>query len=208
MKGIFIFISCFFLICLAFMYEQAIMINIDMKTLLFFEKIRTDLLSDFFMFFTYMGSIKFLLPLCFIISLFLLIKRHYLEIFVLFFILFATRWINHIVKMVVKRERPALHPLIEIGEYSFPSGHAMNAIAVYGFLLFLIVYGIKVGRKYRIWWFIITTMFIIFIALSRMYLGVHYLTDIMAGLFGGLICLLCTIYLYDFLEKRKGRSGS
>lgn len=87
---------------------------------------------------------------------------------------------NKILKVIIKRPRPShLHLITEKG-FSFPSGHAMGSVALYGFLLYLV--SKKVKNKYlKIILMIFLSYLIITIGISRIYLGVHYPSDILGG---------------------------
>lgn len=99
-------------------------------------------------------------------------------------------------KALFKRERPNIMRLIEITGFSFPSGHAYFSMLIYGYLAYL-VYQNK-DKKYRKRKITILMILITCIGISRVYLGVHYLTDIIFGYSLGLLTLI--IFLY-FKEK-------
>ena len=88
--------------------------------------------------------------------------------------------LNQILKRIVQRPRPTQYRLIDESGYSFPSGHSMVSAAVYGFLIYLIFKKVK-NRTLK--WSLITilTTLIILIGISRIYLGVHYTSDVLAG---------------------------
>lgn len=97
--------------------------------------------------------------------------------------------INNILKYLIKRPRPNHLRLIKQGGYSYPSGHAMISIAVYGYLIYIINKNIK-DRLLKLFLTIILLIITISIGLSRIYLGVHYPTDIVGGYFLTIIILL------------------
>ncbi|HOA55409.1 MAG TPA: phosphatase PAP2 family protein [Clostridiales bacterium] len=86
---------------------------------------------------------------------------------------------NQILKLIFRRPRPELFRLTEATGYSFPSGHAMNSVIFYGFIAYLLV---RHGRHRSKYLFagIIAAM-VLLIGLSRIYLGVHYVSDVLAG---------------------------
>lgn len=88
--------------------------------------------------------------------------------------------LNQIVKLIVHRSRPDGYRLIAESGYSFPSGHSMTSMAFYGFLIYLTYKFIK-GKSLK--WFIciVLSLLIILIGYSRIYLGVHYASDVIAG---------------------------
>lgn len=109
---------------------------------------------------------------------------------------------NQIVKYIFQRERPTdFTPLIEQGGYSFPSGHAMGSMVAYGALLFLII------RTYSKWKVILPSIIILIplialIGISRIYLGVHFPSDVIGGFSLGLAMLSVSLGIYSlFLTK-------
>lgn len=64
--------------------------------------------------------------------------------------------------------------------YSFPSGHSMISAAFYGFLIYLIYKKVK-NKKFKITLIIVLSILIVSIGISRIYLGVHYTSDVLAG---------------------------
>lgn len=88
--------------------------------------------------------------------------------------------LNQILKYIIQRPRPTEFRIIDESGYSFPSGHSMVSTAFYGFLIYLIY--IKVKNKYLKFGLItILSLLIILIGTSRIYLGVHYTSDVLAG---------------------------
>lgn len=88
--------------------------------------------------------------------------------------------VNYIIKQIIQRPRPTGHRIIEESGYSFPSGHSMVSMAFYGFLIYLIY--LKVSNKYLKAALITALVILIFsIGISRIFLGVHYTTDVIAG---------------------------
>jgi len=88
--------------------------------------------------------------------------------------------LNQILKRIVQRPRPTEFRIIDESGYSFPSGHSMVSAAFYGFLIYLIYKNVK--NKYLKWALItVLSLLIILIGTSRIYLGVHYTSDVLAG---------------------------
>lgn len=119
--------------------------------------------------------------------------------------------LNVVLKHTFERARPHFaEPILELTTYSFPSGHAMGATVLYGFIA---CYG---ARHARSWWgrvlpFVLASAMVATVAFSRMYLGVHYLTDVLAGLVEGCawlaICITGAATLNRRNRARAARSG-
>lgn len=88
--------------------------------------------------------------------------------------------INQLLKFILQRPRPTEFRIVNESGYSFPSGHSMISMAFYGFLAYLIYKNIK--NKYVKWILIIVLLLLpLLIGISRIYLGVHYTSDVLAG---------------------------
>lgn len=114
---------------------------------------------------------------------------------------------NIVLKRVINRSRPALEHLVTVNTLSYPSGHAMSAMAFYGFLIFLSL-RYKMSRWVRYTLVTLLVLIILSVGISRIYLGVHYPSDVAAGFIGGLIWVaFCAVVfsLIDLLRKRKSR---
>ena len=201
MKKIFLWISLLLFMVLSLVFEQPFVEKYDIAVILFFEGIRTEFLNSLFYLFTEVGSIKILLPVAIVVSLLLVVKKQYREAFFVMLAFWEARWINHLLKELFERERPSFNSLIEAGSYSFPSGHAMNSTVFLGFLFYLFIHILQLGKRYSLMWLLTVIATVILIAISRVYLGVHYLTDIIAGGCAGLVVLFFTIYLYERSAK-------
>lgn len=96
--------------------------------------------------------------------------------------------LNQALKFVIQRPRPDGFRLAEVGGYSFPSGHSMAAMAFFGLLVW-IVWHYERDRRMR-WGLVVALSFVIvMVGLSRVYLGVHYASDVVAGFCVSLIWL-------------------
>ena len=109
--------------------------------------------------------------------------------------------INFIVKNIIQRTRPLEEfRLIKESGFSFPSGHSITSMVFYGFLIYLINNSIK-NKKMKYILTILLSLLIGLIGLSRVYLGVHYITDVLGGFLLGLIFLKIYINIYIKLTK-------
>ncbi|MCM3163822.1 phosphatase PAP2 family protein [Metabacillus litoralis] len=203
----FVIAACFIFVTCASVYSTDFFYNVDVSVTLFFEKLRLPFLTDVFLVITELGSLKFYLPLCLVIGLYFLFKRKIVGVIFLFVTLYSVRQLNYQLKEVFSRERPSFDAVYEASHYSFPSGHAMNSTAIYGFICFLLVFYIIKEHKKRMTAAVMTAVLVFLIGVSRMYLGVHYLTDVLAGWSVGFIWLviLSTIFakIHQFIDKNR-----
>lgn len=110
--------------------------------------------------------------------------------------------INQVIKHIVRRPRPNVLRLVEEDGYSFPSGHSMVSMAFYGIIIYLVYK--NVTNKYLKWTLItLLSLLILSIGFSRIYVGVHYFTDVVGGFLLGLAYLIIYINIYN---KRVGKN--
>jgi undecaprenyl-diphosphatase len=126
-------------------------------------------------------------------------KKNY--IFALIISVFGSTAFTAAGKIIFQRPRPAA-ALYEEYSYSFPSGHATIAVAFYGFLAYFLIKNIK-NLKNKINIFFITLLIIVLIGFSRLYLGVHYFSDVWAGYLVGTIWLIISIGFAEYLFNIK-----
>lgn len=106
-----------------------------------------------------------------------------------------------LLKIIFERARPALLQLVPAHGPSFPSGHSMNAILLYGSIIILLHYYMEKRpiRLVLIWFFAIL---IIIIPISRVYLGVHYLSDILAGMgLSGFLLIMSKEFIFKYRTR-------
>jgi membrane-associated phospholipid phosphatase len=110
--------------------------------------------------------------------------------------------LNQMLKAMFHRERPsAATEFVTNGSFSFPSGHAMESIAVYGVIAYLIVERFPPSRSLvRLGWLCLVAV----IGFSRVYLGVHYASDVAAGFAAGFVWLFTCISAYRFIAAERG----
>ncbi len=111
--------------------------------------------------------------------------------------LFIITFLNLILKNIIQRPRPTQFRLIDESGYSFPSGHSMISMAFYGFLVYLIYQYIK-NKKLKIALIIVLSILPILIGISRIYLGVHYTTDVV----GGFLISISYLIIYTRIFKK------
>ena len=102
--------------------------------------------------------------------------------------------LSSVLKNIFKRPRPDILRLVEESSFSFPSGHSMNNMALYFFIALSLLFYLKNKTiKYSIC--VAFFLFVLFIGLARIYLGIHYASDVLAGFAMGIwvstTCFLC-----------------
>ena len=109
--------------------------------------------------------------------------------------------VNFTIKQIIQRPRPVGHRIIDESGYSLPSGHSMVSMAFYGFLIYLIYKNMK-NKYLKTALIILLTLLIISIGVSRIYLGVHYVSDVLAGFLVAIAYLV--IFIHAINNVRKG----
>ncbi|OUP78382.1 MULTISPECIES: phosphatase PAP2 family protein [unclassified Thomasclavelia] len=99
--------------------------------------------------------------------------------------------LNRVIKAIVRRPRPNVDVFIRESNFSFPSGHAMAITCLYGLLIY---YLYKSEIRYRKLLIVICVLIIVLVSLSRVYLGVHYFSDIIGGI---LLSSSLVLYISD-----------
>jgi membrane-associated phospholipid phosphatase len=170
--------------------------------------------TDFFTFFTLVGTPVGLALLCVIVSILLAIEKRYRWVAYLAVTTGVGALLNISLKAYFARERPDLSvALRHASGYSFPSGHAMGAAVVFGALAYVGLRRFKTWRA-RSATLAIAVTSILAIALSRIYLGVHWVTDIVAGISAGTLWVVAATLAYEtfrrvrLIRSRRGESES
>lgn len=113
----------------------------------------------------------------------------------------VTTLVNQIVKHIIRRPRPSVLRLVNESGYSFPSGHSMVSVALYGIIVYTIYKNVQ--NKYVKWISIVLlSLLVLLIGFSRIYVGVHYFTDVVGGFTLGLVVLIIYIVIYDKVKEK------
>ncbi len=166
--------------------------NLDQQVAALFLAQRSDFGITVFTVISFFGDWKILLPVMLIIILILFIKNKKRFIIPFALIVIAAEITTFLGKLWFHHPRPLLAVFHET-DFSFPSGHATIAVAFYGYLAYILIKLLKDRYKWPI--IILTVLMAGLIGFSRLYLGVHYLSDVLAGYFVGLTALIIGINL-------------
>ena len=170
-----------------------------------YKLISKFLISDFTIpiakFITNFGGAIFLIVLTIILLISIKNKKIGLSIFSNLAIITI---LNQLLKRVLQRPRPTEYRIIEETGYSFPSGHSMISMAFYGYLIYLIYKYVE--NKYVKWILIsLLSVLICLIGVSRIYLGVHYTSDVLGGFLISISYLVIYISAVNkFLVEKRG----
>ena len=154
-------------------------------------------LTDFFKLVTWLGNVPVLLTITLVAALVLTRKRQTNELQLLLLAVIGVEILTLGLKLGFQRERPFFpDPLATESTYSFPSGHASVSLAVYGTLGFIAARHLP-GIRLRIAALGAAATLVLLIGFSRLYLGVHFLSDVVAGFSLSLAWVtLCAIVLH------------
>jgi undecaprenyl-diphosphatase len=154
---------------------------------------RTTSGTDVFRFVTFFGSPAVAFVIAAVAGLFLYRRRELADATLLAVVFVGAEMLNLVLKLAFHRPRPE-YAFVHLDTYSFPSGHAMISTAVYGALAYLLWGRLKRGSA-RLALVAGTAVLLTAIGFSRLYLGVHYLSDVLAGVAGGAFWLAMSIAL-------------
>lgn len=197
----------FILICLTAMIDVDFLTVIDQNIGQHLYQWGPAPFTTFVQSFTLIGNAQGIIPLTMIIAgIFYYISRKWqVFLWIVFTILVGVGPVVNLIKHIIQRTRPSyVTHLVDQGGYSFPSGHATGAILAWGTLAFLIWYYFKDKYPKMMPYLIGFTFFmVVAISASRLYLGVHYLSDIIAGWsIGATWLILCLNYFNLFIADK------
>ncbi len=179
--------------------DRETLFALDFRLQAFMEGFVTPGLTKGMTVITSLGGIYVLAPVILVLALYLLFIRNWWDLFALFIVTGLGETLLLLLKLFFHRPRPMPQLAIAHG-YSFPSGHSFSAMIVYGFLLYLSWEMIQSGTKRTVMASFLSLL-ILFIGISRIYLNVHWATDVMAGFTFGLAWLIMSIIMVKTMEE-------
>jgi undecaprenyl-diphosphatase len=152
--------------------------------------------------FTEFGSAEWIGVILFALVLFFAWKRWWLSLVTLIVAVPGGMLLNEWVKVIVHRHRPFVDgPFVDWSGYSFASGHTIGATLLYGQLLLFILPALKARHWRRLCIFSAISL-VLLVGFSRIALGAHFLTDVLAAIFFGIVWLaLCIVLRKPLLRK-------
>ena len=176
----------------------------DTSILLYLRSLHDPLRDRVMLAFTFFGEPNLLLALSVSLGIILWVRKHRSEATTIAVTGAGALGLNILLKQLFARARPQLwERTVDVRFYSFPSGHAMISMVIYGLLGYLL--GSRFPKQ-RWWIYSLTVILVAVIGLSRLYLGVHWPTDIIAGYTAGLVWLIACIYSLEVWKQFRASS--
>lgn len=174
--------------------------NFDNNIISFFKAIETSGLDAFYIIITEMGSVWFLTTLSVVLIALLWVKAKD-KWGVLFFIIAigGSGLLTWVLKQFYGRGRPSINEEIDAIGFSFPSGHSMGALVFYGFIAYFIARSSQ-KKSVKVLSSIVLGILILLIGTSRIYLGAHFPSDVMAGFVAGSIWLILCLLSLEWVQ--------
>lgn len=186
---------CTLVLCTGLLYRH----GLDERILLAIQKLHTPLFDRIMLGITFLGDPVFLVLTTLALQTGLFYHNRRTQAITLSIAAIGAVSLTCFLKLLFGRARPDLwNWIINVGQHSFPSGHAMVSIVIYGFMGYILAKEFPQCRG-RI--FALTVILIIAIGFSRLYLGVHWPTDVVAGYAIGLVWLIACINRLELREK-------
>lgn len=181
-----------------------IIITSDVRIANLFTIFRNPHITKFFFFITLLGKSKIILLFTLTTLIILFINRKKTYIIPLLVSLFGSGSFALLGKIIFHRARPEVAMYLE-KTFSFPSGHATISIGFYGFLTYILYKHIN-AWKHKINLLFISTILILLIGISRLYLGVHYVSDVWGGYLIGSMWLIIAITISEYIFSIKNNN--
>lgn len=178
--------------------------TIDYQLSEYFYQLHSPVLNTVMTIITHMGD--FLVQTAvtvFVVLILFTLKKWRTALWYGLTVLLGAGILNGLIKEVYERARPSqIQPLVEIGGYSFPSGHSMGSMIVYGGILFIMIRWLR-SSQLKFIMSLLIFLLILGIGLSRIYLGVHFPTDVVGGFSLGFTWLFFSIALFGLKYTNK-----
>jgi membrane-associated phospholipid phosphatase len=202
--------ACFALsVGLIVMYHQGSFTHLDRLGFELALGVRTPLLTEWMKIVTQLGGGAVLAPLGVMLVAVCFLKGYRIEAAVIASTLLGSELLSEWLKMEFARPRPVGLNLIELPDsYAFPSGHALVGLAFYG-IIATIVRERMAGKPFAAWIGPISAVLVALICASRVYLGVHYLSDVITGMSLSAVwyCLMLCFYRVSIARWRDQPAG-
>jgi membrane-associated phospholipid phosphatase len=180
---------------------------LDDRVAFWFHEHATPALTHIARFVSFFGSVGFVAAASTFAALVFIIRKSWYQLLALALAVGGGSLLNILLKHFFHRQRPVLeNPLVTLSSFGFPSGHTMGSTLFYGLLALFVAQAIRNWRV-RLLAFCTATFFVALIGLSRVYLGAHYLTDVLGAIAVGLAWLAFCWTGVETLRKWRDRAS-
>ena len=179
--------------------DREMLFALDFKMQAFIGGLVTPGLTKGMVAITSLGSMYLLAPVVLLLALYLLFVRNWWDLFALFIATGLGQTLLVLLKLFFHRLRPMPQLALSYG-FSFPSGHSFSSMIIYGFLMYITWQAMQRGVK-RIAVTAALSMLILLVGMSRVYLNVHWITDVLAGFAFGLAWLIMSIIMVKTMQE-------
>ena len=178
------------------------LISIDVLVAAWFHECATPRVTNVAILITSIGSPPFLGGASLATALFLAWRRWWHRLLALGLTMGGGTLLIILLKTIFHRPRPIFeNPLVSLASYSFPSGHTMGSTLLAGSLAFILATSLKAWR-WRVLSIFSAFLFVLLIALTRIYLGAHYLSDVLGAMAAGLLWLALCLTAVETYRRR------
>jgi undecaprenyl-diphosphatase len=176
---------------------------VDMEIAVWLHLHATPTLTDAMKFISLLASWPVVMGICLSMAVYFVRKRSHFRLLALILTIPVGMFLTVLLKIAFHRSRPTWDdPILMIETFGFPSGHSMAATLLYGFLA---AFGVRKAQAWR--WRVLAVlaagMLIVLIGFSRLYLGVHYLSDVLAGMAAGSAWLALCLTVVGTLQRHR-----
>src|SRR5215208_3484820 len=180
-------------------------VRFDRATAAYLHSLATPPLTTFFLVVTALGSVETIALVALVGAVVFGVRRQGLHLATWLAAVAGSAALGQLLKALFARPRPHFeHPLLSETSYGFPSGHAMESLVLYGMVAYFAVLAVRTWRA-RTAVVFGAALLVLSIGLSRMYLGVHYFSDVVAGFAAGGVWLSACITAMEFARRSKQR---
>jgi len=182
-------------------FDASSLLVFDKNVIRIIESIRTPFLNKIMVFITYMGN-SYTIAISFLIMMILLIiLQKWKYLYSLLISISGSAVFVLLIKNIIGRQRPPIeNALIVLKDFSFPSGHSYMAVAFYGLVIYFAFDLLKNNNtKYSI--LSIGIIFVLTLGFSRLYLGVHWPSDVFAGFAAAIALVTAIITILEIKER-------
>lgn len=169
----------------------------------FFYKLITssmnNTLTTIFKIITFFGSTVFMIIFALVLFIYFILKKKNIISYLTSSCLIISTILNNVIKIIIRRSRPDVIKLVTETSFSYPSGHTMASVSIYGIIIYLLLNS-NINKTVKYISSVGLSLLILLIGISRIYLGAHYMSDIIGAM------LVSTIWLFIFtsiIEDKK-----